>query len=75
MSVWNGWWLIYYNDVRKVYISHMDAIDEYIAELEAEIGGKNYTILDIDKQPRFNYAVWMVYEEYAYRIYTALFEE
>lgn len=63
--------LIYYNETRKIYINNMESIDEYIAELESEIGT---SILDASKQPRFNYAVWATYEEFAYRIYSALFE-
>ena len=63
--------LVYYNDTRKIYINNMESIDEYIAELESEMG---VSILDTSKQPRFNYAVWLTYEEFAYRIYSALFE-
>lgn len=63
--------LIYYDNIRKIYINNMDSIDEYIAELESEIGEN---LFDTSKQPRFNYAVWATYEEFAYRIYSALFE-
>jgi len=63
--------LVYYNDTRNIYINNMESIDEYIAELESEMG---VSILDTSKQPRFNYAVWLTYEEFAYRIYSALFE-
>lgn len=62
--------LVYYNDTRKIYINNMESIDEYIAELESEMG---VSILDTSKQPRFNYAVWATYEEFANRIYNALF--
>lgn len=63
--------LIYYDDIRKIYVKNMDSIDTYIAELESEIGDN---LFDTSKQPRFNYAVWATYEEFAYRIYSALFE-
>lgn len=64
--------LVYYDDIRKVYINNMDSIDAYIAELESEFG-ENYTFFGTSKQPRFNYAVWATYEEFANRIYNALF--
>ncbi len=64
--------LIYYNDVRKIYVDNMDSIDQYLADLENELG---CPVLKSDDQPRFNYAVWAVYEEYAYRIWWILFED
>ena len=64
--------LVYYDDIRKVYINNMDSIDAYIAEMESEFG-ENYTFFGTSKQPRFNYAVWATYEEFANRIYNALF--
>lgn len=64
--------LIYYDDIRKIYVKNMDSIDAYIAELESEFG-ENYTFFGTSKQPRFNYAVWATYEEFANRIYNALF--
>jgi len=63
--------LVYYDDTRKIYINNMNSIDEYIAELESEMG---VSVLGTDKQPRFNYAVWATYEEFARSIYSALFE-
>lgn len=55
--------LVYYSETKEMYINHMDDIDRFISDLQEELG-EPIGLTD----PRYNSAVWLVFEEYSRRI-------
>lgn len=55
--------LVYYSETKEMYINHMDDIERFISDLQEEFG-EPIGLTD----PRYNSAVWLVFEEYSRRI-------
>lgn len=55
--------LVYYSETKEMYINHMDDIERVISDLQEDLG-QPIGLTD----PRYNSAVWLVFEEYSRRI-------
>lgn len=56
---------IYHSDCKDFYINHIDSMEDFVEELEDELGSpiKNET-----KMPHYTFICWVCYEELAFRI-------
>ena len=61
---------IYHDDCKRFYIKHIDAMEDFVMELEDEFGEP---VKNRDRQPRYTFVCWLCYEEFAYRIARELF--
>lgn len=62
---------IYHEDCKSFYIEHIDDIEEFKTEFEEQIGTH---IENRQKVPHYTFLCWLAFEEFAYNIYTNLFE-
>lgn len=62
---------IYHNDCKDFYIKHIDDLEEFKSELEAELGE---AIENRHKTKHYTFVVWLAFEEYCYAIYNSLFD-
>lgn len=63
--------LVYNSDCRDIYVRHIDDMENFISDMEDEIGEP---IANRYKLPHYTFVCWVCYEELAYRIYTELYE-
>lgn len=56
---------IYNTDCKKFYIDHIDSMEDFVEELENELG---CPIKNENKLPHYTFICWLCYEELAYRI-------
>lgn len=63
---------IYHDSCKKFYIDHIDSMENYIEDLEYELGSP---IQNRDHQPRYTWVCWLCYEELGYNIARNLFED
>lgn len=65
--------MFFYNcDCKNFYIRHMDDMEQYVEELEGEMGAP---IENRNHLPHYTFMCWLCYEEFAYRIGQQLFED
>jgi len=62
---------IYHDDCKDFYIAHIDQLEEFKNNLEDNIGD---TIKNRHNLPHYTFICWLAFEEFAYNIYTNLFE-
>jgi hypothetical protein len=62
---------IYTSDIKKFYIEHMDDLEWMFEDIETSVGEP---IPNRHKLPRPTFVVWVVFEEWCYRIYSELFD-
>jgi hypothetical protein len=62
--------LVWNEDCKKLYIKYMDDMDDFIADIEDQIG---WSIIKC--HPRYVYVCWTCYEEIAYRIARQLYPD
>lgn len=63
--------LIYNSDCKRIYIEHIDDMEEYVEQIYEEIGYvKNENCV-----PHYTHICWRCYEEFSYQIGRALFPE
>lgn len=62
---------IYHSDCKDFYINHIDSMEDFVEELEDELGSpiKNET-----KMPHYTFICWVCYEELAFRIANELWD-
>ncbi len=63
--------LIYNSDCKRIYIEHIDDMEEYVEQIYEEVGyieNKNHL-------PHYTYICWLCYEEFGYQIGRNLFPE
>lgn len=60
----------YNADCKDFYIEHIDDMELYVEELEAEMGSP---IANRDKLPHYVFVCWLVYEDIAYNIARELY--
>lgn len=63
---------IYHSDCKRFYIDHIDSMENYLEDLEDEMGEP---IRNRDHQPRYTWLCWLCYEELGYNIARNLFED
>lgn len=63
--------LIYNSDCKRIYIEHIDDMEEYVEQIYEEIG----YIKNENHIPHYTLISWVCYEEFAYQIGRALFPE
>lgn len=63
--------LIYNDDCKKIYIEHIDDMEEYVEQISEELG----YVENKNKLPHYTFICWMCYEEFGYQIGRALFPE
>ena len=64
--------LIYNSDCKEIYIEHIDDMEEFVKELESEMGEP---IRNRDHLPHYTFVCWLCYEELAFRIARELFPD
>lgn len=62
---------IYHSDCKRFYIDHIDSMENYVEDLEEELGE---SIKNTQKQPHYTFVCWLCYEELAIRIARELWE-
>ncbi len=63
---------IYHNDCKDFYIKHIDALEDFKAELEEQLGEP---IKNRQNLPHYTFMCWLTFEEYNYQLYNAVFEQ
>lgn len=63
--------LIYNSDCKRIYIEHIDDMEEYVESIYEEIG----YLKNENHIPHYTLVSWMCYEEFAYHIGRELFPE
>lgn len=63
--------LIYNSDCKRLYIEHIDDMEEYVEEIFEEYG----YVKNKDHTPHYTWVCWMCYEELAFSIARTLFPE
>lgn len=63
---------IYNADCKKFYIDHIDNMEDFVEELEDEIGE---SIKNKQKLPHYTFICWLCYEELALRIARELWND
>lgn len=63
--------LIYNPNTKKIYVEYIDSFEDFIKELEGEIGEP---MRCPDHLPRYTWATWLAYEELAHRMVSYLWE-
>lgn len=63
--------LIYNIDCKRIYIKHIDDMEEYKEQIEGECG----PISNRHNAPHYTFMCWLCYEELGYQIGRALFPE
>lgn len=63
--------LIYNSDCKRIYIEHIDDMEEYAAQIYAEVG----YVKNENGAPHYTHICWLCYEEFAYQIGRSLFPE
>ena len=62
---------IYNTDCKKFYIDHIDSMEDFVEELEDELGSP---IKNDAKLPHYTFICWVCYEELAFRIANELWD-
>lgn len=57
--------LIYNSDCKRIYIEHIDSMEDFKEELEGELGA---SITNRHKVPHYTFMCWLCYEELAFSI-------
>lgn len=64
--------LIYNSDCKEIYIEHIDDMEEFVEELEDEMG---CPVRNRTGAPHYTFVCWLCYEELAFRIARELFPD
>lgn len=64
--------LIYNYDCKRIYIEHMDDMEQYKEEIEGELGEP---IANRHQAPHYTFLCWLCYEELGFQISRQLFPE
>lgn len=64
--------LVYNSDCKRIYIEHIDDMEEFVQNMEEEIG---CSIKNEEHLPHYTFVCWLCYEELGYRIAQTLFPE
>lgn len=62
---------IYHSDCKDFYINHIDSMEDFVEELEDELGSP---IQNETKMPHYTFICWVCYEELAFRIANELWD-
>lgn len=62
---------IYHSDCKDFYINHIDSMEDFVEELEDELG---CSIKNEAKMPHYTFICWVCYEELAFRIANELWD-
>ena len=62
---------IYHSDCKDFYINHIDSMEDFVEELEDELGSP---IKNEAKMPHYTFICWVCYEEHAFRIANELWD-
>ena len=62
---------VYHNDCKDFYIKYIDALEDFKAELEEQLGEP---IRNRQNLPHYTFMCWLVFEEYCFKVYDAIFE-
>lgn len=62
---------IYHADCKNFYIEHIDDLEEFKRDLDDSIGE---AVKNRHNLPHYTFICWLAFEEFAYNIYTNLFE-
>lgn len=62
---------IYHSDCKDFYINHIDSMEDFVEELEDELG---CSIKNETKMPHYTFICWVCYEELAFRIANELWD-
>lgn len=63
--------LIYNDQAKKIYVEYIDSFEDFILELEGEIGEP---LRNKEGLPHYTWATWLTYEELAYRMVSYLWD-
>lgn len=63
--------LIYNSDCKRIYIEHIDDMEEYAEQIYEEAG----FISNKNGAPHYTHICWLCYEEFGYQIGRTLFPE
>ena len=63
--------LIYNDQIKKIYVEHIDSFEDFILELEGEMGEP---LRNEKELPHYTWVTWIAYEELAHRIVSYLWE-
>lgn len=63
--------LIYNSDCKRIYIEHIEDMEEYVAQMFEEVG----YIKNEQHLPHYTWICWMCYEEFGFQIGRALFPQ
>jgi len=63
--------LIYNSDCKRIYIEHIDDMEEYVEQIFEEVG----YIKNEQHLPHYTWICWMCYEEFGFQIGRELFPE
>lgn len=64
--------LIYNSDCKRIYIEHIDDMEDFKEELEDELGDRIHNKREL---PHYTFVCWLCYEELAYRVAGILFPD
>lgn len=64
--------LIYNYDCKRIYIEHMDDLEEYVESIENELGEP---IRNRNKLPHYTFVTWLCYEELGFSIGRILYPD
>jgi hypothetical protein len=62
---------IYHTDCKEFYIKHIDDLEEFKNDLEDNLGDK---IENRHNLPHYTFMCWVCFEEFAFDIYSTIFE-
>lgn len=63
--------LIYNSDCKRIYIEHIDDMEEYAEQIYDEVG----YVENRERDPHYVHICWLCYEEFGYQIGRALFPD